>query len=76
MLGKPGNPFDSPHFRGGHTVKVEGDKVSNFTEAKEEILVNAIVAMRDFCRSVEEGTVSSRRTYARFKEILRRYDAL
>ena len=46
------------------------------TDAREKIFVDAIVAMRDFCRSVEEGTISSRRTYARFKKILERYDAL
>lgn len=48
----------------------------DLTDAKEKVFVDAIVAMRDFCRSVEEGTISSRRTYARFKEILRSYDAL
>lgn len=43
---------------------------------RDQTFTEAIQAMRDFCKAVEAGTIHSRNTYARFKEILRRYDAL
>lgn len=46
------------------------------TPPRELIIADAIQAMRDFCSAVEAGTITSKRTYARFKAIIARYDAL
>jgi len=43
---------------------------------REQILDESIQAMREFCRAVDDGAIHSRRTYAKFKAILARYDAL
>lgn len=76
MSDKPGNPFNSPYFRGVQKVYVQGKEVTGSFTKREAILVDAIAAMRDFCSAVEAGTIASKRTYARFKRILERYDAL
>lgn len=55
---------------------VQGHEVVRSSTKREVILVDAIAAMREFCKAVEAGTIHSRNTYSRFKDILRRYDAL
>lgn len=70
------NPFNSPHFRGVPKVYVQGQEVTQSSTKREVILVDAIAAMREFCNKVEAGAILSRTTYARFKKIIERYDAL
>ena len=70
------NPFYSPHFRGTPKVYVQGREVNPDSIKRDVILVDAIAAMREFCAKVEAGAILSRNTYARFKAILARYDAL
>lgn len=68
------NPFNSPHFRPGQKIYVQGREVKKETADREAILTDAIAVMREFCGKVEAGKIHSVNTYRKMKDILGRYD--
>lgn len=66
--------FESPHFRPGQKIYVQGREVTRDTADREALLAESIQLMREFCAKVEAGTIQSANTYRKMKDIIRRYD--
>lgn len=64
--------FKLTHFGEANITNLDLTVDQTRTQLPIELLAEALDAMQDFCDKVDRGEARSRRTYARFKDILKK----